>query len=94
PRRHPARRGVVTSRRRHRERPVRRHFQRRATRVEEQDAVHFGLNAISDGRHVLLPTPATSLAGRLAAEGYEPIALDVSELTKAGGGPKCCTLQL
>ncbi|OKI25624.1 dimethylargininase [Streptomyces sp. CB03911] len=65
-----------------------------ALRVEEQDAVHFGLNAISDGRHVLLPTPACSLAGRLASEGYEPIALDVSELAKAGGGPKCCVLQL
>ncbi|GGV49967.1 hypothetical protein GCM10010495_79690 [Kitasatospora herbaricolor] len=65
-----------------------------ALRVEEHDAVRFGLNAISDGRHVLLPTPATSLAARLAAEGYEPIALDVSELAKAGGGPKCCALQL
>lgn len=65
-----------------------------ALRVGEHDAVRFGLNAISDGRHVLLPAPATTLAGRLAAEGYEPVALDVSELAKAGGGPKCCALQL
>ncbi|MCX4750060.1 amidinotransferase [Kitasatospora sp. NBC_01287] len=65
-----------------------------ALRVEEQDAVRFGLNAISDGRHVLLPAAARSLAGRLAERGYQPVALDVSELAKAGGGPKCCVLQL
>ncbi len=58
------------------------------------DAEVFGLNAVSDGRHVVLPAQATALADRLAAHGFEPIGVDLSELRKAGGGPKCCTLDL
>ncbi|WP_210406757.1 dimethylargininase [Prauserella flavalba] len=58
------------------------------------DAACFGLNAVSDGRNVVLPVEATGLAGRLAALGYEPVFVDISELRKAGGGPKCCTLEL
>jgi len=35
------------------------------------------------------------VAARLLAErGFEPIGVDLSELRKAGGGPKCCTLEL
>jgi N-dimethylarginine dimethylaminohydrolase len=58
------------------------------------DAAVLGLNAVSDGRRVVLPSAATRLAGELAAKGYEPIPVDVSELHKAGGGPKCCTLEV
>ncbi|WP_228713614.1 dimethylargininase [Prauserella endophytica] len=58
------------------------------------DAACFGLNAVSDGRNVVLPVEATALADRLAALGYEPVFVDISELRKAGGGPKCCTLEL
>ncbi|MFC8450355.1 dimethylargininase [Kitasatospora sp. NPDC057223] len=65
-----------------------------AVRVLESDALHLGLNAVSDGRHVLLPAAATALARRLAAMGFEPVGVDVSELAKAGGGPKCCVLEL
>ena len=65
-----------------------------ALRVDEQDAVDFGLNAISDGRHVVLPRAAAAVARRLAEHGYEPLAVDVGELAKAGGGPKCCVLEL
>ncbi|MFG2043625.1 dimethylargininase [Dactylosporangium sp. NPDC048998] len=60
----------------------------------EEDALVFGLNAVSDGRHVVLPEPATALAAALAARGFEPIGVDVSELLKAGGAVKCCTLEL
>jgi N-dimethylarginine dimethylaminohydrolase len=59
-----------------------------------EDAAVFGLNAVSDGRHVLLPQAATGLAARLAERGYEPIGIDLSELLKAGGSVKCCTLEL
>jgi N-dimethylarginine dimethylaminohydrolase len=62
--------------------------------AKDSDAEVLGLNAVSDGRHVVLPAQATALAGQLAARGFEPIGVDLSELRKAGGGPKCCTLEL
>jgi N-dimethylarginine dimethylaminohydrolase len=58
------------------------------------DAGVLGLNAVSDGRHVILPAQATGLAATLAARGFEPVPVDMSEFRKAGGGPKCCTLEL
>jgi N-dimethylarginine dimethylaminohydrolase len=58
------------------------------------DAEVLGLNAASDGRRVVLPAQASGLAGQLASNGYEPVPVDVSELRKAGGGPKCCTLEV
>src|SRR6202035_5009861 len=60
----------------------------------EADAEVFGLNAVSDGRHVVLPQAATHLIGELRRGGYTPIGVDVSELNKAGGAVKCCTLEL
>ena len=65
-----------------------------AVLADEQDAACLGLNGVSDGRHVVLPTEATGLAGELAGRGYEVLPVDVSELRKSGGGPKCCTLEL
>ncbi len=56
------------------------------------DAAVLGLNAVSDGRNVVLAAQATGLAGQLASRGYRPIPVDMSELLKAGGGAKCCTL--
>jgi N-dimethylarginine dimethylaminohydrolase len=58
------------------------------------DAEVFGLNAVSDGQHVVLPQAATDLIGQLRRRGYTPIGVDVSELNKAGGAVKCCTLEL
>ena len=58
------------------------------------DAEVLGLNAVSDGRHVVLPVQATGFAAQLRERGYEPVGVDLSELRKAGGGPKCCTLKL
>ena len=62
--------------------------------VKDEDAEVLGLNAVSDGRHVVLPAQARSLAAQLAARGFEPVSVDMSEFLKAGGGPKCCTLEL
>ena len=62
--------------------------------ASDADAEVLGLNAVSDGRHVVLPEQATGLAAQLVARGFEPIGVDLSELRKAGGGPKCCTLEL
>ena len=65
-----------------------------AIETSEADAVVLGLNAVSDGRHVVLPLQATGLAGQLRARGYEPVGVDLSELLKAGGSVKCCTLEI
>ncbi|TVT30280.1 amidinotransferase [Amycolatopsis rhizosphaerae] len=60
----------------------------------DADAECFGLNGVSDNRHVVLPAEAAALAGRLADRGYEPVPVELSELRKGGGGPKCCTLEI
>ena len=62
--------------------------------AKDEDAEVLGLNAISDGYHVVLPTQAHGLRSQLTAAGFEPVPVDLSELLKAGGGPKCCTLEL
>ena len=60
----------------------------------DADAVVLGLNAVSDGTHVVVAPKALDLAEALRARGYTPIAVDTSELLKGGGGAKCCTLEL
>ena len=60
----------------------------------ESDAGALGLNAVSDGQHVIHAPAATNLAAQICERGLEPIAVDTSELLKGGGGAKCCTLIL
>jgi N-dimethylarginine dimethylaminohydrolase len=62
--------------------------------ADEADAVAFALNLVSDGRNVVINTEATALADRLAAAGYVPVLVDLSELKKGGGSVKCCTAEL
>jgi len=62
--------------------------------VSEQDAAVLGLNVVSDGLHVVMPVQAGDFAEQLRAEGFEPVVVNLSELLKAGGGVKCCTLAL
>jgi arginine dihydrolase len=65
-----------------------------AIRAELADATVLGLNAVCDGTHVVLPVQAKGLIRQVAERGLVPVPVDVSELRKAGGGPKCCTLEL
>jgi N-dimethylarginine dimethylaminohydrolase len=58
------------------------------------DAQWLGLNAVSDGRHVVLPVQAGGLRAQVEERGFVAVPVDVSEMLKAGGGPKCCTLEL
>ena len=58
------------------------------------DAAALGLNAVSDGEHVVVAPGARDLAVALRERGYTPIAVDTSELLKGGGGAKCCTLEI
>ncbi|MFI0354772.1 dimethylargininase [Actinomadura sp. 9N407] len=60
----------------------------------ERDAAVLGLNAVCDGRNVVINAEATGLIETLRRHGYDPVPVDLSELRKAGGGPKCCTLEL
>ncbi|WP_309095489.1 dimethylargininase [Streptomyces sp.] len=60
----------------------------------EADAAVFGLNALSDGRNVVLPRQAVGLATQLREHGYTPVGADLTEMLKAGGSVKCCTLEL
>ena len=62
--------------------------------AKDEDAEALGLNAVSDGRHVVLAKQADGLARSLFARGFVPVPVDMSELLKAGGGAKCCTLEL
>ncbi|WP_210719851.1 dimethylargininase [Streptomyces galbus] len=65
-----------------------------AVLADEADAAVFGLNALSDGRNVVLPRQAVGLAAHLRERGYTPVGADLTEMLKAGGSVKCCTLEL
>jgi N-dimethylarginine dimethylaminohydrolase len=65
-----------------------------AIRCSEADARVLGLNAVSDGQHVVLPAAATSLAASLRQRGYTPVPVDLDEFMKSGGSVKCCTMEL
>ncbi|GAA4233798.1 N-dimethylarginine dimethylaminohydrolase [Streptosporangium album] len=62
--------------------------------ADESDATVLGLNAVSDGTHVVINLEAANLQLELKRHGFEVIPVDLSELRKAGGGPKCCTLEI
>ncbi|HEX7995166.1 MAG TPA: arginine deiminase-related protein [Streptosporangiaceae bacterium] len=62
--------------------------------AKDADAEALGLNGISDGRNVVLPVQAEGLARDITAAGFTVVPVDMSEFKKAGGGPKCCTLEL
>ncbi len=62
--------------------------------VDSTDAFAFGLNVVSDGRHVVHPAAAVGFASQLTTAGFEPIAVEMSQLLKGGGSVKCCTLEV
>jgi N-dimethylarginine dimethylaminohydrolase len=65
-----------------------------AIEVATADAYVLGLNAVSDGRRVVLPAAATGFTRQLVEAGFEPVPVDLSELLKGGGSVKCCTLEV
>jgi N-dimethylarginine dimethylaminohydrolase len=65
-----------------------------AIEVASADAYVLGLNAVSDGLHVVLPAAATGFAEQLRSAGFRPVGVDLSELLKGGGSIKCCTLEV
>ncbi|WP_283134967.1 dimethylargininase [Rhizohabitans arisaemae] len=65
-----------------------------AITADEEDAAVLGLNAVSDGRNIIINMEAVNLTNKLRDRGFSVIPVDLSELRKAGGGPKCCTLEI
>jgi N-dimethylarginine dimethylaminohydrolase len=62
--------------------------------ADEADALAFGLNLVSDGRHAVLSGEATAMAAKLRATGYEPVPVELGELKKGGGSVRCCVAEL
>lgn len=62
--------------------------------VGDDDAAQLGLNAVSDGEHVIHAPGAATFAAQVRERGLTPIGVDTSELLKGGGGAKCCTLEV
>ncbi len=60
----------------------------------EEEAMGFGLNAVSDGRHVICSDESGSLLEKFRQAGFEPISTPILEFRKSGGGVKCLTLEL
>ena len=60
----------------------------------EEDALAYGLNALSDGRHVVLSDRATGLIRTYERMGLEVWPTPIGEFQKSGGGVKCLSLEL
>ena len=60
----------------------------------EHDAAALGLNSVCTGIDVVMAAEATDLAERLRRRGHTVHPVHMDELRKAGGGAKCCTLEL
>ena len=66
----------------------------RVIEATERDAMAYGLNAISDGRSVVLSSGAVDLHAAYRARGMDVYPTPISEFQKSGGGVKCLTLEL
>jgi N-dimethylarginine dimethylaminohydrolase len=62
--------------------------------ADRVDAEAFGLNLVSDGRHVILNTEAAAMADKVRAAGYVPVPVELSELKRGGGSVKCAVAEL
>lgn len=60
----------------------------------EDEALSFGLNAISDGHNVITSNVSESLLEKYRQAGFNPISTPILEFRKSGGGVKCLTLEL
>ena len=65
-----------------------------AVLADAADAEVLGLNFVSDGRNVVITQEAVGLVAALRGAGWTPVPVDLSELLKAGGSVKCCTMEL
>ena len=62
--------------------------------ASEADAQAYGLNALSDGRNIVLSDLAVDLAAEYRRRGYVVWPTPIGEFRKSGGGVKCLSLEL
>jgi N-dimethylarginine dimethylaminohydrolase len=62
--------------------------------ADRTDAEAFGLNLVSDGRHVVLNTEAVAMGDKVRAAGYLPVHVELTELKRGGGSVKCAVAEL
>jgi N-dimethylarginine dimethylaminohydrolase len=62
--------------------------------ADRHDAEAFGLNLVSDGRHVVLNTEAVAMGDKVRAAGYLPVHVELTELKRGGGSVKCAVAEL
>lgn len=62
--------------------------------ADRADAEAFGLNLVSDGRHVVINAEAAGMAEKARAAGYVPVPVELSELKRGGGSVKCVVAEL
>ena len=62
--------------------------------ADAADAAVLGLNAVVIDQTVVLSAGTRRMVPELRARGLQPVEVDLSELLKAGGSIKCCTLEL
>ncbi|WP_406298261.1 amidinotransferase [Embleya sp. NBC_00888] len=62
--------------------------------VDEADALALGLDAVSDGRSVVLGDTTPPLAARLADRGFRTIEPDMSAFAAHGASVRSCVLEL
>lgn len=62
--------------------------------ANDNDAVSYGLNAMSDGKNIVIPDKANHLIEKYKHHGLQVHPCSISEFQKSGGGVKCLTLEL
>lgn len=62
--------------------------------ASREDAYAYGLNAMSDGKNIILSDKATKLISVYQNKGMNVYPTSISEFQKSGGGVKCLTLEL
>lgn len=62
--------------------------------ASDEDALAYGLNAISDGHNIVLSDRAVGLINNYRQRGMQVFPTPISEYQKSGGGVKCLTLEL
>jgi N-dimethylarginine dimethylaminohydrolase len=65
-----------------------------AVLADRADAEAFGLNLVSDGRHVILNTEAAAMADKVRSAGYVAMPVELTELKRGGGSVKCAVAEL
>jgi N-dimethylarginine dimethylaminohydrolase len=62
--------------------------------VPESEALKFACNAVSVGKHIVLPAGCPETTTLLESRGYQPHPVPLEEFMKSGGSAKCLTLAL